>query len=139
MGRHKSKHTGVCKFCGRPAPDNMQGFCQACYRYFIIEKKKLYSIYSGPIQYNEDGDAICPICGMAYRKLGGHLKQKHGVTAAEQYRIWGLNPRTVKASNAAYRLHMKNVQDPKTISENLIKKGINTRIKPGQVFWRKEV
>ena len=42
----------ICKDCGRPAPSNMQGYCQACYLYFVREKKVIYPTPSyGKITY----------------------------------------------------------------------------------------
>lgn len=117
-----------CKFCGKPAPNNMQGYCQACYHYFVVKKLPLHTPYNdGTIHYADNGDAICPICGKQYRKLGGHLVQQHGILAAKAYANVGVNPRKARASNVAYRVHMNRVQDPKTISVNLVEKGTNTR------------
>lgn len=125
-----------CKHCGKAMKqNNMQGYCQACYKYFITKGKQLHEPYDGkPIRYDADGDAICPICGMAYRKLGGHLRGAHNLRAADVYRKYGINPKNAKASNISYRIKMKAIQDPKTISINLIERGKKTRIQPGEKF-----
>lgn len=97
--------------------------------------KELHEPYNdGTIHYAENGNAICPICGKEFRKLGGHLRYFHKCSAAETYRLCGINPRRARASNVEYRVHMKKVQDPKTITVNLVAKGWATRIKPGEKF-----
>ena len=74
-----------CKFCDKPIKDNvMRGYCQPCYRYFVMEKKKIYDIPSyGEMTFNEDGDCICPFCGKAFTKLGMHFYYHHGMTSRE--------------------------------------------------------
>ena len=64
-----------CKCCGKEITRNRySGYCQACYRYFVIEGKRLYDTPEiGKVVYAENGDAICHICGKAFRKLGGHI------------------------------------------------------------------
>ena len=131
-----------CKFCGKEAPNNMQGYCQACYRYFIIQGKELHEPYKdNHIYYADNGNAICPECGKEFGKLGGHLRMQHHFKAEMVYRTMGINPRKAKASSITYRTRMRVVQDPKTISINLIEKGKKTRIQPGEKFRlkRKEV
>ena len=114
-----------CINCGKQIDRSYQGFCQSCYHYFKIQNKKLYYTYKGPLQYNEEGDAICPDCGMAYRKLGGHIRYAHNMTADKFYKLHGWVSRKVKASNKAYRLHMKNIQ--KDYCKDNLKKGVATR------------
>lgn len=125
---YKPKINKICKFCGSPAPSNLQGYCQPCYKYFVMDKKKIYPLpRHGEITYNEDGDAICPECGKAFCKLGGHIRYAHHMTTADFFKKHGWHVRKTKASNIEYRKKMKDIQDPKTISVNLIEKGKSTR------------
>ena len=59
---------------------------------------------------------------------------QHHFKAEMVYRTMGINPRKAKASSITYRTRMRVVQDPKTISINLIEKGKKTRIQPGEKF-----
>ena len=122
-----------CKFCGREAPSNMRGYCQACYKYFITQGKDVYPLPSvGKIEYTESGDCICHICGKAYRKLGDHVTQAHEMTAREYFKKFKINCSHANASNITYRTHMRDIQKPYTISDNLLEKGKATRFKKGQ-------
>lgn len=119
-----------CKFCGNHAPNNMQGYCQVCYKYFVTQGKKVYEPASyGEVRYAENGDCVCNICGKAFRKLGGHLFQAHGLTTDEAFKKFGWHRFSTRASNKAYRVHMKEIQHEKCITVNLIEKGIETRFK----------
>ena len=120
-----------CKYCSRPAPKNMQGYCQSCYHYFIRDNKTVYPIPEyGEITYAPNGDCICPFCGKAFRKLGAHFWNFHHLKAnkAKEYAGWDHN---VKASNIEYRKHMNKIQKEKCITINLIEKGKPTRKKKG--------
>ena len=124
----KYEHNCSCKFCGSSGSTRYQGFCQACYRYFILEGKKLYAIPNpGEIAYTPDGDVVCPECGKAFRKLGNHLWQAHGMKCDEAFKKFGWHRRKTKATNAEYRSYMHDIQDPKTIDDNLLVKGDSTR------------
>lgn len=117
----------ICKFCGNKAPSNMQGYCQVCYHYFITEGKEVYPLPKvGEITYAPNGDCICPFCGKAFRKLGGHFWQAHKMTSKEAHHKigWDLN---AKASNINYRALMQNRLQPKCVADNLILKGQSTR------------
>lgn len=121
----------TCKFCGNPAPDNMQGYCQVCYKYFVTEGKDVYPIpQDGTVEYAPNGDCICHECGKAFRKLGQHVYYAHNMTSKQYAAKHGLKLRgsgKIRLSNEGYSIHMKNVQDPKTISINLIENGKETR------------
>lgn len=123
---NNAKHT--CKFCGDTIlVNNMQGYCQKCYKYFIMDNKKIYNIPEyGHIAVTENGDIVCPLCGKAFRKLGQHLYLSHKLLAQDAFVQFGW-PKNVKASNAEYRYHMKDVQHKKCVDINLIERGKNTR------------
>lgn len=121
-----------CKFCGDLEKDNRYGgYCQSCYKYFVLDKKKAYNVAPyGEMARNEDDEVICNICGKAYGKLGAHLFNKHHLTSKEAYKLfgWDMNPR---ATSDKYREHMRDVLQPKCVADNLIKGGMNTRFKKG--------
>lgn len=120
-----------CKFCGKPAPDNMQGYCQVCYRYFIMENREIYPLPKyGEITYAPNGDCICPFCGKAFRKLGMHFYYGHGITSREAHEKAGWD-HSAKATNEDYRKLMREKLQEKCVSINLIKKGKSTRFKKG--------
>lgn len=79
----------------------------------------------GTMYVTDEGNVVCPICGKAYRKLGGHLAQTHNITTKEAYPKFGWY-RNVKASNAEYRNHMRQIQQPKTL-DNITIRGKRTR------------
>ncbi len=120
-----------CKFCGNTAPDNMQGYCQVCYRYFVIEGKDIYPLpEDGTVEYAPNGDCICHECGKAFSKLGQHVFYAHHKTSKEYAVEHGLKlrgPKAVRLSNNTYSTKMHNIQDPKTIRVNLVEKGFETR------------
>lgn len=117
-----------CSFCGKSVARPMQGYCQTCYKYFVVEGKEVYPLPSyGECTYAPNGDCICPECGKAFRKLGGHVRYFHGLTTSEFFKKHGWHIRNTKASNKDYRKYMKDVQHPKTISINLLENGKLTR------------
>lgn len=124
-----------CKFCGNEAPNNMQGYCQACYLYFVSQGKKVYDLPEyGKVEYAENGDAICHICGKAYRKLGAHIANGHHITMRDYCTKFGLFYRNNKASNPDYRRKMRTIQKDYCITDNLLKKGRATRLRKGDIL-----
>ncbi len=120
-----------CKFCGKPAPSNMQGYCQVCYRYFIMEHKEIYPTPNlGEITYASNGDCICPFCGKAFRKLGMHFYYSHNMTSDEAHKKAGWD-RNAKATNPDYRELMRKRLQIKCVKINLLKRGRLTRFHKG--------
>lgn len=127
-----------CKFCERPAPSNMRGYCQSCYKYFIIEKKQVYEKPEyGIINYTPKGDVICPFCGKAFRKLGIHFYYAHGLTSDKAHKKAGWD-RNAKATNPEYRKLMRNLLKEHHVTDNLLEKGKKTRYKKGHKGRLKE-
>ena len=119
-----------CKFCGAPAPGNMQGYCQSCYKYFIMQEKEVYPLPSvGDITYAPNGDCICPFCGKAFRKLGLHFYYAHGLTSKQAHKKAGWD-QNARASNETYRKLMQDKLQTKCVSYNLIERGKSTRYLP---------
>lgn len=128
-----------CKFCDKEAVPNHRGYCQSCYKYFILDRKSVYDLPEiGKVEYTEGGDPICHICGMAYRKLGNHIYQIHHMTVYDYTTKFKLNHRRNNLTNLDYRLHMKNIQKDYCVTENLIEKGKPTRIKDGDQLRKKK-
>lgn len=121
-----------CKYCGDAIKlNNMQGYCQSCYRYFVMEGKEVYPTPPyGQMDFAPNGDCVCPECGMAFRKLGAHLWNKHHILAKEAYIKFGWDI-SCRASNEQYQQHMRDVLQPKCVVENLIKDGEKTRFVTG--------
>ena len=128
----QSSNTIKCKFCGNEAPNKYDGYCEVCYLYFVRDNKKVYDLPDyAKVEYAPNGDCICHICGKAFRKLGGHIVQAHKMLMRDYCTKFGLFYRNNKASNVEYRENMKNIQKDYCITENLIEKGKNTRVKKG--------
>lgn len=124
-----------CKFCGNEAPNIYKGYCQVCWKYFCVEGKHIYDLPNfGEVKYAENGDAICHICGKAFRKLGAHIYNAHKMKMRDYCDKFGLFYKTNKASNKAYREHMKKIQKDYCITDNLLEKGKPTRLKKGSAL-----
>lgn len=118
-----------CKFCNKPAPSNMRGYCQSCYKYFILENKEIYPLPEyGEITFAPNGDAICPFCGKAFRKLGLHFYYQHGMITKKAFEKAGWNVNT-RASNEKYQKLMREKLQEHCVDINLIEKGKPTRFK----------
>lgn len=117
----------------------MQGYCQTCYRYFIMEKKEVYPLPKfGEITYAPNGDCICPFCGKAFRKLGSHFYHAHHILAKDAHRKvgWDMN---AKATNLDYRNLMRKKLQEKCVTHNLIEQGAKTRFKKNHPGRPKEL
>lgn len=124
-----------CKFCGNEAPKRYNGYCEVCWQYFVRDGKKAYDLPDfGKVEYAENGDAICHICGKAYRKLGAHIWNCHHITMRDYCTKFGLLYRNNKASNLDYRIKMRIIQKDYCITDNLLEKGKATRIKKGDTL-----
>ena len=122
-----------CKKCGeklRPYEKNMQGYCQACYKYFVTDKKKVYPLPPlGEITYAPNGDVICPLCGRAFGKLGSHIRYFHKLDPKEVYTKVGWD-RDPHATSNKYKEKMRS-HITEELKQDLIERGKNTRFKAG--------
>lgn len=119
-----------CNLCG-DVSDTTGKYCQKCYMYLKLHPEGRYKLPpKGEIHYAPNGDPICHICGMAYRKLGNHIAFRHHISQREYREMFRLHHNT-RLSNIGYKETMReyNKRDyDKVVKENLIKGGVNTRI-----------
>lgn len=100
-----------CKYCGIETSGKI---CQTCRKY-IREGNKFYEPpQKGEVGYADDGKLICHICGMAYNKLGEHVKKKHKIKMEEYRKMFGLKK---SAQLTAPEYHNK-------ISKKTIERGV---------------
>lgn len=127
----------ICTACGKTFKGKIykDGTCQGCYNYFRNGGK----IYSRPapgyVAKTEDGEIICHICGRAFKKLGGHIKESHKMTIAEYKERFGLCNNT-KLTAESYRECMRGYIREYNIIEGLMINGYNTRLKKGDTHLR---
>lgn len=122
----------TCKLCKNKF--GQKGYyCPSCYAYLRIHPEGIYELpNAGEIRRASNGDPICHICGMAYRKLGNHIAFKHHMTQNEYRDMFKLYHNT-KLSNYEYIDKMSqynNIHKDIVVKENLIKGGKKTRITP---------
>lgn len=125
----------TCTECGhthtRTAP-----LCQRCYMYFRKHPEGYYPIPpKGSLSFATNGDPICHECGGAYSKLGNHIRQVHDMTIIEYKDKHNLLHNT-QLTSEKYKTKMRNYTKKyyrKVVKKNLIKKGILTRFKIGQL------
>jgi hypothetical protein len=94
----------------------------------------------GRIAYDLDGKPICEICGLSFKRLMTHVRQKHDMSAVEYKKFYGLDLHTgicSPDSAAIAREHALNNYD-KVIAENLLKGGNRTRFTNGHDGRTKE-
>lgn len=121
-----AKYCGLCSCLN----DTTGKYCQKCYEYLKKHPEGIYELpKAGEIVYASNGDPICHICGMAYRKLGNHIAFKHHMTQNEYREKFRLHHNT-KLSNNAYKETMRSYVQRDydlVVKENLLKGGVNTR------------
>lgn len=120
-----------CSECNKKVsklyPNNL---CQSCYNYFrkggtINETPK-----HGEIARDARGFVICHICGRAYRRLGSHIRESHGLTIANYKEMFGLC-NNAKTTECSYSQHMRNLAYCNDMPQRLKETGQATRIKKG--------
>ena len=118
-----------CNLCGEVS-DTTGKYCQKCYLYLKVHPEGVYKLPpKGEVHYAPNGDPICHICGMAYRKLGNHIAFRHHLTQEAYRELFNLYHNT-KLSNDEYKETMReyNKRDyDKVVKENLIKGGVHNR------------
>lgn len=87
----------------------------------------------GKVHYDEKGNPRCHICGKSYKKVLSHVWQKHGMSAEEYKKKFGLDLNKgliCEETRKTLQQHIKNNYN-KVVTENLINKGKNTRFEKG--------
>jgi hypothetical protein len=128
----------TCKFCGKTQKGKIYPgeLCQGCYRYFCNGGTVNSLPNLGEITHDSRGFVVCHICGRAYKRLGSHIKESHGMTIAEYKEKFGLcaNSRTTERK---YSELMRKYAIKNKMPDRLLTAGFDTRIKPGETHLRK--
>jgi len=87
----------------------------------------------GIVEYDENGNPICEICGKAFKRVLSHVRQKHDMDEKTYKKINGFDLRkgicSKESSEATRKKTLENYD--KCIGENLIKKGEKSRFDIG--------
>lgn len=126
----------TCLLCGGHN-DTTGKYCQKCYMYLKLHPEGVYPLPpKGEVVYAPNGDPICHICGMAYRKLGNHIFNRHGITQNQYREMFKLYHNT-KLSNKEYQDTMRKYNKDNydvVVVENLIKGGVDTRVSENNIL-----
>ena len=122
-----------CTKCGKPIPTKIypEGTCQACYLYYHKGGVDNPLPPKGKIAYDHRGYVVCHICGRAYKRLGSHIKESHGMSIAEYKAEFELCNNS-KTTEKNYSEHMHNLAYKYNMPKRLQIAGQATRIKKGQ-------
>ena len=129
--------SNFCSECGKPIADKVypNNTCQACYNYFHKGGTVSPLPAKGTIAHDHRGFVVCHICGRAYKRLGSHVKESHGMTTAEYKEAFGLcnNARTTEST---YSSRMRALAYRYEMPQRLQETGKGTRIKVGEKHLR---
>lgn len=97
--------------------------------------------FYGKVIYDEDDKVVCGICNKSYKKLLSHVLQTHKLTGNEYREMFGLDKGVgLIAKDTKKRLQEAVKKNYDTvITENLINKGKNTRLKKGYTGRTKDM
>ena len=128
----------TCSFCGKEQNNKVypNGLCQGCYKYFHDGGTVNPLPEPGVIARDHRGNVICHICGRAYKRLGSHIRESHGMTTAEYKEVFGLCA-SCKTTHDNYASLMRQHAIDNDMPQQLLVYGFNTRIKPGETHMRK--
>jgi len=126
-----------CKECGKTLKKVYPGtLCQSCYKYKVAGGTYNQPPPAGVIAHDSRGCVICHICGRAYRRLGSHIKESHGMTIAEYKETYGLCASS-KTTESRYSAMMRKYAYDNNMPQRLLAAGVDTRIKTGESDKRK--
>lgn len=120
-----------CSKCGKHTDKSYSGMCQSCYRYYHDGGTDNPLPKLGKIEHDYRGYVICHICGRAYKRLGSHIKESHGMSIAEYKEQFELC-NNAKTTEASYSAHMHNLAYKYDMPKRLQITGYSTRIKKGE-------
>lgn len=94
----------------------------------------------GIIEYNAEGKPKCEICEEYFDRVASHVRQKHDISAKEYKIKYGFDLKKGICSKQSKLKSRERVLEnyDKVVSDNLIKKGENTRFKEGSKGRTKE-
>jgi NMD protein affecting ribosome stability and mRNA decay len=121
----------ICSKCGKPTDRSYAGMCQGCYKYYHSGGTDNPLPPLGKVEYDHRGYVICHICGRAYKRLGSHIKESHGLTIAEYKAKFELC-NNAKTTESNYSEHMHNLAYKYDMPKRLQITGYPTRIKKGE-------
>lgn len=127
-----------CKKCeklivGKIYPNEL---CQSCYKYYRTGGVDNPIPPVGKIVHDYRGYVVCHICGMAYKRLGSHVKESHQMNIAEYKEKFGLC-NNAKTTENNYSQHMHNLAYKYNMPQRLQITGKSTRIVKGDTTMRK--
>ena len=127
----------TCVQCGKliAGAAYLGSLCQGCYRYFHDGGTANPIPPPGTIAKDHRGYVVCHICGRAYKRLGSHAKESHGMTAAEYKMKFGLC-NNAKMTEAIYSDKMREYAYINNMPHRLQVAGEATRIKNGERHLR---
>jgi hypothetical protein len=87
----------------------------------------------GIIEYNDDGQPKCEICGQYYDRVSYHVRQAHEMSAREYKVLFGFDiKKGICSRESASKTRVKTLGNyDKCIASNLIEGGMKTRRKKG--------
>lgn len=122
-----------CTKCGKLIQTKIypEGTCQSCYNYYHKGGTDNPTPPKGKIAYDHRGCVICHICGRAYKRLGSHIKESHGMSIAEYKEKFELC-NNAKTTEKNYSEHMHKLAYKYEMPKRLQETGKSTRIKKGE-------
>lgn len=87
----------------------------------------------GKIEYDEEGNPKCEICGLFFKRVLTHVRQKHFIEEKEYKKEYGFDLYKGICSKESSEKSREKVFEnyDKCIEKNLIKKGNDSRFKKG--------
>ena len=87
----------------------------------------------GKIEYNENGQPKCDICGNHFNRVISHVRQKHQINEKEYKKMFGFDlKKGICSKESSEKTRLKTLDNyDKCIGNNLITKGYKTRFNKG--------